>query len=102
MVTYICILTSNELCSNGTFIIVMLLVLCHFIVYGALCFSIQIMGYLSGASPHIKSGAVSVLSVLIYGDASLCLLVPDLVPTLLSLLQGRSLEVIKVSISEKW
>lgn len=60
----------------------------------------QIMGYLSGASPHIKSGAVSVLSALIYRDASICVSMPDLIPSLLPLLQGRSLEVIKVSISK--
>ncbi|XP_024027240.1 RRP12-like protein isoform X3 [Morus notabilis] len=55
----------------------------------------MIMGYLSGASPHIKSGAVSVLSVLIYKDANIHLSMPDLVPSLLPLLQGKSLEVIK-------
>nr|XP_015898209.2 RRP12-like protein isoform X1 [Ziziphus jujuba var. spinosa] len=55
----------------------------------------MIMGYLSGASPHIKSGAVSVLSVLIYKDTDICLSMPDLVPSLLSLLQGKSVEVIK-------
>ncbi|EXC04360.1 hypothetical protein L484_015987 [Morus notabilis] len=58
----------------------------------------MIMGYLSGASPHIKSGAVSVLSVLIYKDANIHLSMPDLVPSLLPLLQGKSLEVIKVTV----
>lgn len=56
------------------------------------------MGYLSGGSPHIKSGAVSVLSVLMYKDTDICLSMPDLVPSLLSLLQGKALEVIKVSV----
>lgn len=70
------------------------LVLC-FIVVCQLMF--QIMGYLSSASPHIKSGAVSVLSLLIYNDTDICLSMPDLVPSLLSLLQGKSVEVIKVS-----
>ncbi|XP_050383824.1 uncharacterized protein LOC126800497 [Argentina anserina] len=55
----------------------------------------MIMGYLSGASPHIKSGAVSVLSVLVYKDTDICLSVPELIPSLLSLLQGKALEVIK-------
>lgn len=54
------------------------------------------MGYLSGSSPHIKSGAVSVLSLLIYKDTDICLSMPDLVPSLLSLLHGKSVEVIKV------
>ncbi|KAM1306574.1 hypothetical protein ACFX2H_008940 [Malus domestica] len=55
----------------------------------------MIMGYLTGASPHIKSGAVSVLSVLVYKDTDICLSIPDLVPSVLSLLQGKALEVIK-------
>ncbi|KAB2631281.1 RRP12-like protein [Pyrus ussuriensis x Pyrus communis] len=55
----------------------------------------MIMGYLTGASPHIKSGAVSVLSVLVYKDTDICLSMPDLVPSILSLLQGKALEVIK-------
>lgn len=56
------------------------------------------MGYLSGASPHIKSGAVSALSVLVYKDADLCLSISDLVPSLLSLLHTKDVEIIKVSI----
>lgn len=56
------------------------------------------MGYLSGASPHIKSGAISALSVLIYKDTDVCLSVPELVPSLLALLKGRSIEIVKVSI----
>ncbi|KAF7819035.1 RRP12-like protein [Senna tora] len=55
----------------------------------------MIMGYLSGSSPHIKSGAVSALSVLVYKDIDLCLSVSGLVPSLLSLLQSKALEVIK-------
>lgn len=73
------------------------LVLCCIIVSLLNIYYFQIMGYLSGASPHITSGAVSVLSVLIYKDTDICLSVPDLVPTLLSLLQGKSVEIIKVS-----
>ena len=56
------------------------------------------MGYLSGSSPHIKSGAVSALSVLVYQDADICLSMPDIVPSLLSLLHTKVVEVIKVSV----
>ncbi|KAL6987160.1 hypothetical protein U1Q18_012915 [Sarracenia purpurea var. burkii] len=55
----------------------------------------MIMGYLSGSSPHIKSGAVSALSVLVYDNAEICLLMPDLVPSILALLQTKAVEVIK-------
>lgn len=58
--------------------------------------SFQIMGYLSGSSPHIRSGAVSALSVLLYKDTDMCLSVTDIVPSLLSLLQSKAVEVIKV------
>lgn len=56
------------------------------------------MGYLSGSSPHIKCGAVSALSVLVHNNAEICLLVPDLVPSVLALLQTKAVEVIKVSV----
>ncbi|MED6184362.1 hypothetical protein PIB30_046702 [Stylosanthes scabra] len=55
----------------------------------------MIMGYLSGSSPHIKSGAVSALSVLVYKDTNLCLSVSELVPSFLSLLQTKDVEIIK-------
>ncbi|KAJ6332056.1 hypothetical protein OIU76_010440 [Salix suchowensis] len=55
----------------------------------------MLTGYLSGSSPYITSGAVSALSVLVHNDAEICLKVPDLVPSLLSLLQNKALEVIK-------
>ncbi|KAJ6741796.1 ARM REPEAT SUPERFAMILY PROTEIN [Salix viminalis] len=55
----------------------------------------MLTGYLSGSSPYITSGAVSALSVLVHNDAEICLEVPDLVPSLLSLLQNKALEVIK-------
>ncbi|KAG6694233.1 hypothetical protein I3842_09G038600 [Carya illinoinensis] len=55
----------------------------------------MIMGYLSGSSPHIKSGAVSALSGLVYKDADICLSMPDLVPSILSLLHSKAVEVIK-------
>ena len=60
------------------------------------------MGYLSGSSPHIKSGAVSALSVLVYQDTNICLSVSDLVPSLLSLLETKAVEVIKVSVLLLW
>ncbi|KAI3678029.1 hypothetical protein L6452_37308 [Arctium lappa] len=53
------------------------------------------MGYLSGSSPHIKSGAVSALSLVIYNDSKICNLMPDLVPSILELLHSKAIEVIK-------
>ncbi|KAI3415184.1 NUC173 domain-containing protein [Psidium guajava] len=55
----------------------------------------MIMGYLSGSSPQITSGAVSALSVLVYKDTDICLSIPDLIPPVLSLLQSKAVEVIK-------
>ncbi|KAK9664351.1 hypothetical protein RND81_14G035500 [Saponaria officinalis] len=55
----------------------------------------MILGYLSGPSPHITSAAVSALSVLVFKEPELCLKVPDLVPTVTSLLQAKALEVTK-------
>ncbi|XWS43128.1 hypothetical protein CRYUN_Cryun16bG0075700 [Craigia yunnanensis] len=55
----------------------------------------MIMGYLSGSSPHIKSGAVAALSVLVYNDPEICISVPGLVSSILSLLQTKAVEVIK-------
>ncbi|XP_030526006.2 RRP12-like protein [Rhodamnia argentea] len=55
----------------------------------------MIMGYLSGSSPQITSGAVSALSVLVYKDTDICLSIPDLIPPVLSLLQSKAGEVIK-------
>ncbi|CAN0907800.1 Ribosomal RNA-processing protein 12 [Linum grandiflorum] len=58
----------------------------------------MILGYLSGSSAHIKSGAVSALSVLVYNDSNICLEVPDLVADVLSLLQNKDLEVAKAAL----
>ncbi|XP_065855758.1 ribosomal RNA-processing protein 12 [Euphorbia lathyris] len=55
----------------------------------------MIMGYLSGPSPHIKSAAISAMSLLVYNDADICIKMPDLVPSILSLLQNKAVEVIK-------
>ncbi|XP_038697299.1 RRP12-like protein isoform X2 [Tripterygium wilfordii] len=58
----------------------------------------MMMGYLSGSSPHITSGAVSALSVLVYQDADICLCVPDIVSSILSLLSSKAVEVIKAAL----
>ncbi|XP_054815831.1 uncharacterized protein LOC129315791 isoform X2 [Prosopis cineraria] len=55
----------------------------------------MIIGYLTGSSPHIQSGAVSALSVLAYKDIDIFLSVSNLVPSLLSLLHAKAVEVIK-------
>ncbi|KAK6124849.1 hypothetical protein DH2020_041409 [Rehmannia glutinosa] len=55
----------------------------------------MITGYLSGSSPHIKSGVVSVLSVLVYNDPDICITVPDVVPSVMELLHSKAVEVIK-------
>ncbi|KAJ3688013.1 hypothetical protein LUZ61_017177 [Rhynchospora tenuis] len=58
----------------------------------------MVMGYLSGPSSHITSGAISALSLLIYNDAEFCLGVPNLIPSVLVLLQNKSNEVIKAAL----
>ncbi|KAL0339670.1 UNVERIFIED_CONTAM: RRP12-like protein [Sesamum radiatum] len=55
----------------------------------------MITGYLSGSSPHIKSGVVSALSVLIYNDPDIGLTMPDIVPSVMELLHSKAVEVIK-------
>ncbi|KAG9134898.1 hypothetical protein Leryth_001137 [Lithospermum erythrorhizon] len=55
----------------------------------------MVMAYLSGSSPHIKSGAVSALSILIYSDGDISVAMPDLVPSVLTLLQLKDTEIIK-------
>ncbi|CAA7037459.1 unnamed protein product [Microthlaspi erraticum] len=55
----------------------------------------MISGYISGSSPHIRSGAVSALSVLIYKDPEICLSSPELLSSVLSLLHTKSIEIIK-------
>ena len=56
------------------------------------------MDYLSGSSSQLKSGTVSALSVLVYQDVDICLSTPNLVPSLLSLLHTKVVELIKVSV----
>uniref|UniRef100_A0A453GQN4 RRP12 HEAT domain-containing protein n=1 Tax=Aegilops tauschii subsp. strangulata TaxID=200361 RepID=A0A453GQN4_AEGTS len=56
----------------------------------------MVMGYLSSPSPHIVSGAIAALSLLIYTDADFCVEVPNLIPSVLVLLQNKAIEVIKV------
>jgi ribosomal RNA-processing protein 12 len=55
------------------------------------------MGYLSSPSPHIVSGAIAALSLLIYNDANFCMEVPNLIPSVLVLLQNKAIEIIKVT-----
>lgn len=55
-------------------------------------------GYLSGSSPHITSGAVSALSLLVYKEPDVCSAVPDLVPSVLALLQGKAVEIVKAAL----
>ncbi|XP_022888276.1 RRP12-like protein [Olea europaea var. sylvestris] len=55
----------------------------------------MILGYLSGSSPHIKSGVVAALSVFVYNDPNICLLMPDIVPSVMELLHNKSVEVTK-------
>ncbi|KAF9592771.1 hypothetical protein IFM89_017341 [Coptis chinensis] len=55
----------------------------------------MILGYLSEAPPPIKSAAIAALSLLIYKNSSFCFLVPELVPSVLILLQSKAKEVIK-------
>lgn len=58
----------------------------------------MVMGYLSSPSPHIVSGAIAALSLLIYNDANFCMEVPNLIPSVLVLLQHKAIEVIKASL----
>ncbi|XP_073149889.1 ribosomal RNA-processing protein 12 isoform X2 [Henckelia pumila] len=58
-------------------------------------FLTMIIGYLSGSSPHIKSGVVSALSVLVYNDPDICLTVPDMFPSVMELLHSKAIEIIK-------
>ncbi|KAJ0973227.1 hypothetical protein J5N97_021186 [Dioscorea zingiberensis] len=58
----------------------------------------MIMGYLSSPSPHIMSGAVSALSLLIYNNPVFCLAMPNLVTSVLALLQNKDNEVIKATL----
>ncbi|MCL7045012.1 hypothetical protein MKW94_023059 [Papaver nudicaule] len=55
----------------------------------------MISGYLSGASPHIMSGAVAALSLLIYNENDICASAPEVVPSVLALLKSKAKEVIK-------
>ncbi|GMH20162.1 hypothetical protein Nepgr_022003 [Nepenthes gracilis] len=55
----------------------------------------MVIGYLSSSSPHMMSGAVSALSVLVYKEPDSCLSISDLVPSVLALLKSKSVEVIK-------
>ncbi|WVZ67356.1 hypothetical protein U9M48_016444 [Paspalum notatum var. saurae] len=58
----------------------------------------MVMGYLSSRSPHIVSGAIAALSLLIYSDANFCLGVPNLIQSVLVLLQHKAIEIIKAAL----
>ncbi|KAG8053896.1 hypothetical protein GUJ93_ZPchr0001g33139 [Zizania palustris] len=58
----------------------------------------MVMGYLSSPSPHIVSGAIAALSLLIYNDADFCMEVPNLIPSVLVFLQHKAIEVTKASL----
>uniref|UniRef100_A0A0E0JTU2 Uncharacterized protein n=1 Tax=Oryza punctata TaxID=4537 RepID=A0A0E0JTU2_ORYPU len=58
----------------------------------------MVMGYLASPAPHIVSGAIAALSLLIYNDANFCLEVPNLIPSVLVLLKHKAIEVIKASL----
>ncbi|GAB2267034.1 hypothetical protein Dimus_002018 [Dionaea muscipula] len=55
----------------------------------------MMLGYLSSASPHMMSGAVSALSLLVYKQPDLCSSVPEMVPSVITLLESKAVEVIK-------
>ena len=59
------------------------------------------MGYFSASPPQIISLAIAAISLLIYKDAHLYSFVPDLMPTVLVLLQNKAVEVTKVSEQSK-
>ncbi|KAL4205120.1 hypothetical protein AMTRI_Chr01g135660 [Amborella trichopoda] len=55
----------------------------------------MIMGCLAGTTPRVMSASVAALSWLIYENPSVCFSVPDLLPSVLALLQSKAREVIK-------
>ncbi|XP_068658433.1 uncharacterized protein [Aristolochia californica] len=58
----------------------------------------MILGYLSGSSPYIMSGAISALSLFIYKDPDLIFSLPDVMPSISVLLQSKSVEVVKAAL----
>ncbi|CAL4954229.1 unnamed protein product [Urochloa decumbens] len=58
----------------------------------------MVMGYLSTPSPHIVSGAIAALSLLIYSDANFCMEVPNLIQSVLVLLRHKAIEVTKAAL----
>ncbi|KAL8162318.1 hypothetical protein V2J09_013807 [Rumex salicifolius] len=55
----------------------------------------MMMGYVSSSSPHIISGAISALSMLVYKEPKVSLSIPELVPSITTLLLGKAVEVVK-------
>ncbi|MQM17615.1 hypothetical protein Taro_050587 [Colocasia esculenta] len=58
----------------------------------------MIMGYFSGSPPHIMSGAIAAMSLLIYKDADFYFCVPNLMQSVLVLLENKANEVIKATL----
>lgn len=58
----------------------------------------MVMGYLSTPNPHMISGAIAALSLLIHNDSGICISVSNLIPAVLALLQSKSVEVIKAAL----
>ncbi|KAI5064175.1 hypothetical protein GOP47_0020845 [Adiantum capillus-veneris] len=58
-------------------------------------FFTMIVGCLAGSTPHMRSAAITGLARLIYEFHDLCQTIPELLPSVLLLLQTKSREVIK-------
>ncbi|MCO5571960.1 hypothetical protein L7F22_025711 [Adiantum nelumboides] len=63
-------------------------------------FFTMIAGCLAGSTPHMRSAAITGLARLIYEFHDLCQTIPDLLPSVLLLLQTKSREVIKTRTDE--
>ncbi|KAH7365818.1 hypothetical protein KP509_18G047800 [Ceratopteris richardii] len=58
-------------------------------------FFTMIVACLAGTTPHMKSAAITAVARLIYEFNDLCYTIPDLLPSILLLLQTKSREIIK-------
>ncbi|XP_021724141.1 RRP12-like protein [Chenopodium quinoa] len=55
----------------------------------------MVMGYLSGPSPHVTSAAIAALSMFVFKEPELCVKIPHVVSSVVSLLQTKAVETIK-------
>uniref|UniRef100_A0A803MAC9 RRP12-like protein n=1 Tax=Chenopodium quinoa TaxID=63459 RepID=A0A803MAC9_CHEQI len=55
----------------------------------------MVMGYLSGPSPHVTSAAIAALSMFVFKEPELCVKIPNVVSSVVSLLQTKAVETIK-------